>query len=193
VLSVTSGQIGIGQFVYGNGVGSNVYITAFLSGTGGTGTYQLSTTYASAITSEGMTTNVYTLWEHEVGSDQTYLTTVDAINSYFETNSIGWVSGGPGSPQLVGDNKWIRVERIEPDFVQSGTMNIYVTGKGYADDNDVTTGPYPFDPTTLKVDMREQRREMRIRFQSNTFNGNYQMGNILLSADFGDERGTGNP
>ena len=140
-----------------------------------------------------MTTARYTLWEHEVGSDETYLTNVNAVQSYFETNSIGWNTGGPGNGTIVGDNKWIRVERIEPDFVQSGDMNIYITGKGYADDVDVTTGPYVYAPDTLKVEMREQRREMRIRFESNTFNGNYEMGNILISADIGDERGTGNP
>jgi hypothetical protein len=41
--------------------------------------------------------------------------------------------------------------------------------------------------------MREQRREMRLKFESNIVNGNYETGQILLSADFGDERGTGNP
>jgi len=135
----------------------------------------------------------YTLWQHETGANQVYLTQVDAIQSYFETNSIGWVTGGPGNPQLQGDNKWIRLERVEPDFVQSGEMNLYVTGKGYADDVDITTGPYTFTSDTLKIDMREQRREMRLRFESNTFDGNYETGNILLSADIGDERSTGNP
>jgi hypothetical protein len=135
----------------------------------------------------------YTLWQHETGANQIYLTQVDAIQSYFETNSIGWVTGGPGNPQLSGDNKWIRLERVEPDFVQTGEMNLYVTGKGYADDVDVTTGPYTFNSDTLKIDMREQRREMRLRFESNTFDGNYETGNCLLSADIGDERSTGNP
>jgi hypothetical protein len=137
--------------------------------------------------------NFYTIWQHERGTDRVYLTNVDAVQSYVETNSIGWVTGGPGNRQLAGDNKWIRLERVEPDFVQSGNMNLYVTGKSYADDNDVTTGPYVYSPGTLKIDMREQRREMRLRFESNTFNGNYYMGNILLSADMGDERGTANP
>ena len=72
-------------------------------------------------------------------------------------------------------------------------MNLYVTGKGYAEDVDITTGPYTFTPSTLKIDMREQRREMRLRFESNTYDGNYEAGNVLLSADIGDERSTGNP
>ena len=138
-------------------------------------------------------TGKYTLWQHEKGKDQTYLTTVDAVLSTIETNSIGWVGGGPGTRQLSGNNRWIRLERVEPDFVQTGEMNLIVTGKSYADDNDVPSSPYVFDKTTLKIDMREQRREMRLRFESNTFNGDYEMGNLLLSADIGDERGTGNP
>ena len=72
-------------------------------------------------------------------------------------------------------------------------MDVIVTGKGYADDIDRPSVPYTFDPTTLKIDMREQRREMRLRFESNTFNGNYQMGKIVLSVETGDVRGTGNP
>jgi hypothetical protein len=72
-------------------------------------------------------------------------------------------------------------------------MYLIVTGKGYADDIDRSSDPYYFDPTTLKVDMREQRREMRMRFGSNTYNGNYYMGKVLLSLDTGDIRGTGNP
>ena len=135
----------------------------------------------------------YTVWQHEIGVDQVYLSNVNAIESSFETNSLGWVSGGPGTKQIKGLNRWIRVERIEPDFVQSGEMSIIVTGKSYADDENQVSEPYVFDSTTLKIDMREQRREMRLKFVSNTVNGNYQMGNVLVSADIGDERGTGNP
>jgi hypothetical protein len=138
-------------------------------------------------------TGKYTLWQHEIGQDSIYLNYVDAVESYFETNSLGWVGGGPGVKTLQGDNKWIRLERFEPDFVQSGEMYVVVTGKGYADDVDQVSDPYTFQPDTLKIDMREQRREMRLRIGSNVSGGNYQMGNCLISADIGDERSTGNP
>jgi hypothetical protein len=72
-------------------------------------------------------------------------------------------------------------------------MEVTVLGKGYAEDVDQESDPYMFDPETLKVDMREQYREMRMRFRSNTQNGNYFMGRVLLSIDTGDVRGTGNP
>ena len=139
------------------------------------------------------TEGTYTLWQHEIGTNSIFLNTTNAVESYFETNSIGWVRGGPGQLSVTGPNKWIRLERIEPDFVQSEQMSVTVTGKGYADDTDITTAPYTFNPDTLKIDMREQRREMRLRFTSNIVNGNYQLGNVLLSADIGDERSTGNP
>jgi hypothetical protein len=64
---------------------------------------------------------------------------------------------------------------------------------GYADDIDDPSDPYYFTDATLKVDMREQRREMRMRFGSNIANGNYYMGKVILSLDTGDVRSTGNP
>jgi hypothetical protein len=135
----------------------------------------------------------YTLWQHETGTNQIYLNFVDAIDSYFETPALGTYAGLVGSTQQPGDNVWTRCERVEPDFVQSEEMYLIVTGKGYADDIDQPSDPYYFNPDTLKVDMREQRREMRLRFGSNIFNGNYFMGKVLLSLDTGDVRGTGNP
>lgn len=135
----------------------------------------------------------YTLWQQESGTNRVNLSQETAIQSYFETDSLGWVNGGPNQNDPVGMNNWIRLERVEPDFVQSGDMNMYVTGKGYASDVDVVTGPYVFAPDTLKIDLREQRREMRLRFESNVVNGNYECGLNLLSADVGDVRSTGNP
>jgi hypothetical protein len=142
---------------------------------------------------EPNSTGKYTMWQHETGTNRIYLNTVSAIDSYFETPTLGAMTGLVGSNQGAGDNLWTRCERVEPDFVQSQQMYLVVTGKGYADDTDQPSDPYYFDDTTLKVDMREQRREMRLRFGSNTQNGNYYAGRILLSLETGDVRGTGNP
>lgn len=188
VFSVTSVTGGV---VTGLSIQNGGSYASVLSGT-------LTTTARSPSTGTGLTLSVtmaqfYALWQHETGVDQIYLTQVDAINSYFTTNSLGWVGGGLGQQQLVNDNKWIRLERFEPDFVQSGQMSLIVTGKGYADAVDVASTPYYFDPNTLKIDMKEQRREMRLIIGSNTFGGNYQLGNCIMSVDLGDERSTGNP
>lgn len=138
-------------------------------------------------------TGGYTLWQHETGTDEVYTNRVNAIESSFETCVIGARVGLVGAVEQPGNNVWTRIERIEPDFVQSGEMRVIVTGNGYADENPDPSEPYTFDPDTLKVDMKEQRREMRLKFISNTQNGNYFMGRVLLSIDSGDVRGTGNP
>ena len=134
-----------------------------------------------------------TLWIHESGVNQTSLTNVNAINSSFETNVLGTNAGLVGATQGVGDNLWTRIDRVEPDFVQTGAMELIVTGKGYAEDTDIASAPYLFDPTTLKIDMKEQRREMRLKFTSNTVNGDYFMGRVIMNIETGDVRGTGNP
>lgn len=135
----------------------------------------------------------YTLWQHEKGTNEVYTNQVNAIESFFETNVIGARAGLVGSVEQPGDNVWTHCERIEPDFVQSGEMSVIVTGKSYADSTDDPSQPYLFDPDTLKIDMKEQRREMRLRFTSNTQNGDYFLGRTLLSIDAGDVRGSGNP
>jgi hypothetical protein len=128
------------------------------------------------------------LWQHEIGTDAVSGASSVAIESYFETNDLGWVSGGPSQVSPVGENKWLRLERVEPDFIQSGTMQCYITGRPFAQSSDVTSQAYPFDPSTAKIDMREQRRELRIKFVSNVLGGNYQLGKVILDADIGDTR-----
>jgi hypothetical protein len=128
------------------------------------------------------------VWQHEVGTDAVDGRNALAIDSYFETNDLGWVSGGPSVPAPIGDNRWIRVERVEPDFIQSEDMTVVVTGRPFAQGGDVESAEYVFGPDTGKVDMREQRRELRLRFRSNIAGGNYQLGKILLNATIGDVR-----
>jgi len=135
------------------------------------------------------TMSTVSLWQHEIGTDSIQGIAINAIESYFETNDLGLVSGGPSQPAMVGDNVWLHLEWIEPDFLQSGEMEVYVTGRPYAQAYDSTTGPYLFEPDTHRVDMREQRRELRLKFLSNTQGGDYQLGRLLLAANIGDVRG----
>ena len=128
------------------------------------------------------------LFQNEIGTDKVSGSTALAIESFFETNDLGWVAGGPSQPAPVGDNKWLRLERVEPDFVQSGVMELYVTGRSFAQSSDVTSSAYTFDPNTDKIDMREQRRELRLKFVSNVAGGDYQLGKVILDADVGDVR-----
>jgi hypothetical protein len=139
------------------------------------------------------TMSYVSLFQHETGTDAIYAGpgggVQTAIQSYFETSNLGWVSGGPAQQAPVGDNYWLRLERVEPDFVMTGDMSLVVTGRSYAQGEDYDSDPYTFNQNTSKIDMREQRREMRLKFESNTIGGNYQLGYVLLNADVGDVRG----
>ena len=129
------------------------------------------------------------IYQHEVGVDAINGQNVVAIESYFETSDLGWVAGGPAQPTMEGANRWLRLERVEPDFVQNGQMSLIVTGRPYAQIADQDSSPFFFDPTTGKIDMKEQRRELRLKFTSNVVGGNYQLGRVILNADIGDVRG----
>jgi hypothetical protein len=128
------------------------------------------------------------LFQNEIGTDKVVGATALAIESYFETNDLGWVAGGPSQPAPVGDNRLLSLERVEPDFVQSGDLDLYVTGRPYAQSSDTTSVAYTFGPSTGKIDMLEQRRELRLKFVSNVAGGDYQLGKIILNADLGDSR-----
>jgi hypothetical protein len=132
--------------------------------------------------------NFVSLYQNEFGTDKVSGTTALAIESYFETNDLGWVAGGPSQPAPVGDNRLLALERVEPDFVQSGDMELYVTGRPYAQTTDTTSTAYTFGPNTGKIDMLEQRRELRLKFVSNVAGGDYQLGKVILNADLGDSR-----
>ena len=163
-----------------NGHGINYAVGNVLSATFGGGS-----NFAITVTS---LMSFVPLYQNEIGTDKVSGALSVAIESYFETNDLGWVSGGPSQPSPVGENRWLRLERVEPDFIQSGEMELYVTGNSFATSADETTGPYTFASDTLKIDMREQRRELRLKFVSNVAGGDYQLGKVILDADIGDVR-----
>jgi len=193
LLNPNTNLIALGQLVTATGIPANSVINAIApSATPGYWNVTLSNAATASATVVGTFSTIagkVTLWQHEIGTDEVNGPSSNAINSFFETSDLGWVQGGPAQPSLVGDNNWVRVERVEPDFVQSGTMSVQVTGRPYAQADDVISDPYYFEPDTHKIDMREQRREIRLRFSSNEQGGNYQLGRVLLSVDIGDVRG----
>jgi hypothetical protein len=212
-----TGGLDLFTFTAGSGYTNGTYLNKVLTGGAGTGATATIVVSGGAVTSVTITgygvdyvtgnvlsasipggagftmtlTSVKTfvsLYQHEIGTDAVKGNQALAIESYFETNDLGWVSGGPAQPSQVADNYWLRVERVEPDFLQSGPMDLIVTGRPFAQADDKQSDPYTFLPDTHKIDMREQRRELRLRFVSNVQGGDYQLGRIIINADFGDVR-----
>ena len=128
------------------------------------------------------------IFQNEIGTDAVDGQNVLAIRSYFETSDLSLTAGGPSQTAVEGANRWLRIERIEPDFLQEGEMSVVVTGRPFAQGEDKESDPYVFGPNIGKIDMREQRRELRLRFTSDVAGGNYQLGRLLLNAEIGDVR-----
>jgi hypothetical protein len=128
------------------------------------------------------------IFQNEIGTDAVDGQNVLAIRSYFETSDLSLTAGGPSQTAVEGLNRWLRIERIEPDFLQEGEMSVVVTGRPFAQGEDKESDPYVFGPNIGKIDMREQRRELRLRFTSDVAGGNYQLGRLLLNAEIGDVR-----
>jgi hypothetical protein len=172
-----------------------------LGGTGAGFSVPVSAIYAQAIEMSAAATlsgpsfltfstppGLVNIYQHEFGTDAIDGQNVTAILSYFETSDLSLTAGGPSQQAPEGPNLWLRIERIEPDFLQSGEMSVVVTGRPFAQGEDKDSDPYVFGPDTGKIDMREQRRELRLRFISDVAGGNYQLGKVILNAEVGDVR-----
>jgi hypothetical protein len=180
VLSAAAASIG------GTGSGFSIKVQTI---------YQQAILLSAAATASATTTLTFStqpdliqIFQHEVGVDSVNGQAVLAVESFFETSNLGWVDGGPSQTEPVGINKWSRLERVEPDFLMEGEMSLVVTGRPFAQGQDVESVPYLFDKNTGKIDLREQRREIRLRFVSDIAGGDYQLGKTLLHADVGDTR-----
>jgi hypothetical protein len=132
--------------------------------------------------------DTYSLYGHERGHDAVVGEQVSAIDSYFTTLDFGRPTGGLDPNAREGDNKWTRVKRIEPDFVQTGDMTVEIVGQEFANSSEVNHGTFTFSPTTEKVDMRVQSRHLRLKFRSNVQDGHYEMGRVLIHTEPGDNR-----
>lgn len=130
----------------------------------------------------------YSVWQQEFGLNQVTDQGVFAIPSNFTTCDISWVGGDPGQDTLAGVNRRMHIARIEPDFIQGGDMNMYILGRPFARGITEVKGPYQFNTDTGKIDLRVEYREIRLLFESNTIDGNYELGRTLITATYGDER-----
>ena len=126
----------------------------------------------------------YRVWVHEQGVDELDGSNINPIKSYFETADLSNI--------VQGRNEYLRITRIEPDFVQVGPMSVQVTGRANARAPEVysTLFTFPESATTPQeqiVMLKEQRRELRVRFESNSVYGDYQMGQIIGHISSGDK------
>jgi hypothetical protein len=121
----------------------------------------------------------FMVWQHEHDVNEIDGQFITAVPSFFETADMSFLAT-PGN----GRSKWIHVDSIEPDFVQSGNMTVQLTGRANAKAVEVpgperTIFAQPTTPYEQVVSFKEERRELRFKFTSNTINGDYQMGQVI--------------
>ena len=128
----------------------------------------------------------YRVWVQEQLTDEYDGPNIRPIRSYFETSDL--------SSLVQGKNEYLRVTTIEPDFVQSGPMTVQVTGRANARAPEVFSTQFQFPETASSdkpyeqiVMLKEQRRELRVKFESNAVYGDYQMGQIIAHISTGDK------
>lgn len=190
VLTVVGGEYSIPVEITVSTVnGSGVILTGAISNAG---SYSLTPGSPASVTGgagSGATftltfVNPYKFWVHEVGTDEVDGLNVNPIQSYFETADLS-------IPVTSQTNRAMQVLLMEPDFVQSGPMTVQARGRANARAPEVngeikTIVEIPQTPQEQVIYFKEQRRELRFRFESNCVGGDYQMGLILAHVQPGD-------
>lgn len=141
---------------------------------------------------EQNSSNRYSLWMHEYGVDKIIGNQALAIKSFFETCDVDYMADGPAvGTEWAGKNKWVRVIRIEPDFVQTGDLKFTLKGQKFAMGDPDSSQSYIYDGTsTFKIDSRKQYRQLRLNVESNVQGGDYWMGSPVWEVAEGDVRAT---
>lgn len=123
--------------------------------------------------------STYTLWQHNVGTDEVNGGSSVPVRAYIETNDVSLVS----LPQNAQD-KALSIGFVEPDFVQMGDMTVTVTGSANARASDVDTETHTFAATPATrfeqvVPCKSTLRQLRLRFTSDAVGGHYEMGRVI--------------
>jgi hypothetical protein len=131
----------------------------------------------------------YTIWQHEHGLNQVTPQNELAVYSSITTSDISWLTGNPSEDSRLGINRRMHLRRVEPNFLQSGVMSLTILGRKFAGgQNEQNDGPFYFTQETGKIDLRVEHRLIRLKFESNDIDGNFEMGRNLITAEYGDER-----
>ena len=130
----------------------------------------------------------YSIYAEEYGKDAIENGRQEAILANFETGEFGYPTGGATQEQPFGNDYWTRLIRVEPDFVLNGPLNMTVRGREFAASPVSSSTAYVITPDTERVDMREQRRHIRLKFESNSLGGDFHMGRVILHTETGDVR-----
>jgi hypothetical protein len=136
----------------------------------------------------------YNLWMHETGTDELNGTYQNAIDSYYTTAPITNLAN-PQQPS----NATLSLEKLIPDFVQTGDLTVTVLKQNNAR-SPVLTGSVVTvkDPATVQtsnqlnqiVPLKDTAQILRLKVESNVIGGNFQAGASMLDVSVDGQRDT---
>jgi hypothetical protein len=140
--------------------------------------YSISRSAGAILNGQPIQANGTNLYVHEEGTDRVEFGVATALPSHITTSNL--------VTQLM--KEWVRVKRIEPDFVCTDGLSISVYTKEFAQSDPVFTPQYPVTSSTEKIDLRLQGRYVGVRVDSNASGSDYQFGKPLIHIELGDAR-----
>lgn len=198
-ITVSAGTISVGDVLRGVTSGITASVIDKISST--LYVVQCATDDTSFVATEGITdltsgasgtlttiAYMYQSFIHEKGTDAIVGETVSAIPSHYTTADFGLPTGGAQQNQPQGVNRWTRLVRVEPDFIQTGEMSMEVLAREFANAPEQASSGYNFTAATERIDVRQQARQIQLRFTSNTVGGHYEAGRIIIHTEPGDIR-----
>lgn len=200
VFSLSTGSLNQGDYIRGGTSGGEVVI-ALVSGTGPYNILCTKVNDKTLLNGEPYTNltaagtgvvssvrDLYSAHAHERGTDAVVGQNVTAIPAWFTTCDFGIPTGGPQQNAQTGQDLYTRIKRVEPDFIMKNDMTVQLLSRRFAQNANEEGKVYTFGPTTGKIDMREQAREFRLRFMSNSQGGFFEGGKTLVHLEPGDVR-----
>jgi hypothetical protein len=149
-----------------------------------------STAATATVQSAPETQTLVTQYQHEYGWDKIVGQDAFPIESSFTSKNFGFAVGDPfeDSPKML--DQMTRILRLEPDMNQVGDMTVDVIGRSFAQDEDEVIDSYTLAPGASFQNMGEQARIMKLKFTTNEPGGFYELGQMHVSIEPGDERST---
>lgn len=130
----------------------------------------------------------YPLYIHEVGTDRVLLNgDVEPIDAFIKTPGLSNVASALNNSRPETDIG-LYISRIEPDFTMSGSMDVTITAKQFAQSDEQIIGTDTFDSTTEFMNFTAEGREIYIKFSCDGVGCDYEMGQVLVVGKLGDVR-----
>jgi hypothetical protein len=170
-------------------VRQHIWYDTLIPGKGRTSGVHASVYGKPFMTDKNLTSAGFTLWQHETGKDQVKGTSVEPVPAFFETADFSLLESEEP------ENNALRVARIEPDFVQTGDLQVQIVGNANARSPNVSSDIRTFPDTATgagdqTVMFKTSRRQLRFRFSSNTLGGDFFMGKCIAQVEPVEQRVT---